>query len=191
MPTAYRYFLAYKPYGMLTQFTDPEGRKTLSDLYPFPKDIYAVGRLDMDSEGLILLTNDKKINNFLLNPRFRHEREYFVQVEGIPQSTDLQKLEKGVIIEGRKTLPAKVRILKKEPMFPERIPPIRQRKNIPVSWISIALIEGRNRQVRKMTASIGFPTLRLIRLRIGKLKLEGLLPGEVKEIKISSINDIF
>ncbi|MGE5682003.1 MAG: pseudouridine synthase [Bacillota bacterium] len=190
MSIPFKYYLAYKPYGMLTQFTDSEGRKTLSELYPFPKDVYAVGRLDMDSEGLVFLTNDKKINHYLLNPKFAHEREYLVQVEGIPSKSDLQRLELGVIIEGRKTLPAKAKLLKTEPLVPERTPPIRQRKNIPVSWISLALIEGRNRQVRKMTANIGFPTLRLIRVRIGKLQLKGLLPGEVAEVKISSIKDI-
>lgn len=187
----FKYFLAYKPYGMLTQFTDNSGRKTLADLYDFPQDVYSVGRLDMDSEGLILLTNDKSITDLLLNPKFSHEREYLVQVEGVPNKDDLKKLEKGVIIEGRKTLPAKAKFLEIAPQFiEERIPPIRERKNIPVSWISLALIEGKNRQVRKMTASIGFPTLRLIRFRIGKVQLNGLRPGQVREIKVSSIHDI-
>ncbi|HEX2963179.1 MAG TPA: pseudouridine synthase [Ignavibacteriales bacterium] len=190
MEPRFKYFIAYKPYGMLTQFTDSEGRRTLSDLYPFPPDVYAVGRLDMDSEGLILLTNDKKLNFYLLNPQNAHEREYFAQVEGIPQKSDLGKLEKGVIIEGRKTLPARAKLLNPAPEVPERIPPIRERKNIPTSWISLRLIEGKNRQVRKMTAHIGFPTLRLIRVSIGKIKLGSLRPGEVKEIKIKSYKDI-
>lgn len=176
---------------MLTQFTDSEGRSTLADLYPFPPEVYAVGRLDMDSEGLILLTNDKKLNFYLLNPENAHEREYIAQVEGIPERSDLERLEKGVIIENRKTLPAKAKLLKKAPDVPERIPPIRERKNIPVSWISLKLIEGKNRQVRKMTAHIGFPTLRLIRVAIGKLRLGSLKPGEVREIRLNSYKDIF
>jgi 23S rRNA pseudouridine2457 synthase len=176
---------------MLTQFTDSEGRKTLSDLYPFPPDVYAVGRLDMDSEGLIFLTNDKKLNFYLLNPQNEHPREYLAQVEGIPGKSDLEKLEKGVIIENRKTLPAKATLLNEDPHLPERIPPIRERKNIPVSWIRLNLIEGKNRQVRKMTAHIGFPTLRLVRVAIGKLKLGSLKPGEVKEIRIISYKDVF
>lgn len=178
----YKYYAAYKPYGMLTQFTDGEGRKTLSDLYPFPKDVYAVGRLDMDSEGLILLTNDKKVNSFLLKPENGHEREYLVQVEGIPDRDALKKLETGVIIEGRKTLPARAKLLITPPEVPERIPPIRERKTIPVSWITLSLVEGKNRQVRKMTASAGHPTLRLIRIRIGKILLGNMKPGEVREI---------
>lgn len=178
----YKYYAAYKPYGMLTQFTDGEGRKTLSDLYPFPKDVYAVGRLDMDSEGLILLTNDKKVNSFLLKPENGHEREYLVQVEGIPDKDALKKLETGVIIEGRKTLPARAKLLITPPDVPERIPPIRERKTIPVSWITLSLVEGKNRQVRKMTASAGHPTLRLIRIRIGKILLGNMQPGEVREI---------
>jgi 23S rRNA pseudouridine2457 synthase len=144
----------------------------------------------MDSEGLILLTNDKKLNFYLLNPQNAHEREYFAQVEGIPKQSDLGKLEKGVIIEGRKTLPARAKLLNPAPEVPERIPPIRERKNIPTSWISLRLIEGKNRQVRKMTAHIGFPTLRLIRVSIGKIKLGSLRPGQVKEIKIKSYKDI-
>lgn len=178
----YKYYAAYKPYGMLTQFTDSEGRKTLSDLYPFPKDVYAVGRLDMDSEGLILLTNDKRVNGFLLKPENGHEREYLVQVEGIPDMDALKKLETGVIIEERKTLPARAKLLNSQPEVPERIPPIRERKTIPVSWITLSLVEGKNRQVRKMTAAAGHPTLRLIRIRIGKIRLGNMQPGEVREI---------
>jgi 23S rRNA pseudouridine2457 synthase len=177
-----QYFIAYKPYGTLTQFTDKDGRKTLADLFPFPKDVYPVGRLDMDSEGLVLITNDKKLVDYLLNPKNKHKREYVVQIEGIPDKKDLEKLETGVIIEGKKTLPAKIKLLKEIPDIPERIPPIRYRKNIPTSWLSITLIEGRNRQVRKMTANIGFPTLRLIRIRIEDLKLGTMKPGEVKPI---------
>jgi 23S rRNA pseudouridine2457 synthase len=186
MQQKYKYYIIYKPYGVLSQFTDKENRNTLAGLYQFPKDVYPVGRLDMDSEGLLLLTNNNRLNNYLLNPKFRHEREYLVQVEGIPDSNDIKLLETGCIIEGKKTLPAKARLLPETLIVPERIPPIRERKNIPVSWLSLTLIEGRNRQVRKMTACAGHPTLRLIRIRIEDIYLNNLQPGEVKEIDINS-----
>ncbi len=148
---SFRYFIINKPYGVLSQFTDKDGRKTLASLYQFPKDVYPVGRLDFDSEGLLLLTNDKSLTDYLLNPGNKHEREYYVQVEGIPGEDDLDKLREGVIIQGKKTLPAKVKIITPT-SIPARIPPIRERKNIPTTWISLTLVEGRNRQVRKMTA---------------------------------------
>jgi len=176
-----KYFILNKPYGVLTQFTDKENRKTLSSLYKFHKDIYPVGRLDLDSEGLLLLTNDKSLTDYLLNPKNKHEREYFVQVEGIPTEQELQKLRDGIILKDGKTLPAKIKIID-DPNFPPRIPPIRERKNIPTCWLSITLIEGRNRQVRRMTAAIGYPTLRLVRIRIKNLYLGKLKVGEVKEI---------
>ena len=135
----------------------------------------------MDSEGLLLLSNDKKLTDYLLNPKNKHEREYFVQVEGIPTEQELQKLRDGIILKNGKTLPAKVKIIV-DPDFPERVPPIRERKNIPTCWLSITLIEGRNRQVRRMTAAIGYPTLRLIRVRIKNLLLGKLKVGKVKEI---------
>jgi len=185
-----RYFALNKPYGVLSQFTDKEGRRTLKSLYNFPKDVYPVGRLDMDSEGLLLLTNDKFLTNYLLNPKYKHEREYFVQVEGIPTSEALQRLRDGVEIENKKTLPAKVKIIE-EPDFPQRIPPIRERKKIPTSWISITLIEGRNRQVRKMTAAVGFPTLRLVRVRIKNILLGDLKFGEVRELTKTEIEGLF
>jgi len=185
-----RYFALNKPYGVLSQFTDKEGRRTLKSLYNFPKDVYPVGRLDMDSEGLLLLTNDKFLTNYLLNPKYKHEREYFVQVEGIPTSEALQRLRDGVEIENKKTLPAKVKIIE-EPDFPPRIPPIRERKKIPTSWISITLIEGRNRQVRKMTAAVGFPTLRLVRVRIKNILLGDLKFGEVRELTKTEIEGLF
>ena len=181
MATDKKYFILNKPYGVLTQFTDKENRKTLSSLFKFPKDVYPVGRLDMDSEGLLLLTNDKLLTDYLLNPKNKHEREYFVQIEGIPTEKDLQKIRDGIILKDEKTLPAKVKIIN-DPNFPPRIPPIRERKNIPTSWLSLTLIEGRNRQVRRMTAAIGYPTLRLIRVRIMKILLEDLDYGSVKEL---------
>jgi len=179
--TAYKYYVINKPYGILTQFTDSDGRPTLGTLYKFPKDVYPVGRLDMDSEGMLLITNDKELTDYLLNPKNKHEREYFVQVEGVPDNSALKKLCSGVDIAGSKTLPAKAKIID-DPGFAERVPPIRERKSIPTSWISLSLVEGKNRQVRKMTASVGYPTLRLVRVRIGNLHLGEMKPGEVKEL---------
>jgi 23S rRNA pseudouridine2457 synthase len=166
---------------MLSQFKDIEGRQTLSSIPQMPNQVYPVGRLDYDSEGLLLLTNDKALTDFLLNPRNRHEREYYAQVEGIPSNNDLQKLAEGVIIQDKITLPAKVKIIK-DPLFPPRVTPIRKRINIPTTWISLTLTEGRNRQVRKMTAHIGFPTLRLVRVRIKNITLGDLLPGSSREL---------
>lgn len=190
MKKVLKYFALNKPYGVLSQFTDKEGRKTLKSLYNFPKDVYPVGRLDMDSEGLLLLTNDKFLTNYLLNPQNKHEREYFVQVEGIPTLESLEKLRDGIEIEGKKTLPAKVKIIE-TPDFPPRIPPVRERKNIPTSWISLTLVEGRNRQVRKMTAAVGFPTLRLVRVRIKNILLGNLKFGEVRELTKTEIEGLY
>jgi len=182
MKKPFKYFVLNKPYGVLSQFTDDGGRKTLTGLFPFPNDVYPVGRLDFDSEGLLLLTNDKVLTDKLLNPKHKLEKEYFVQVEGIPTEESLLQLSAGVVIENKKTLPAKVKIIKPPPPFEERNPPIRFRKTIPTTWLSITITEGRNRQVRKMTAKVGYPTLRLVRVRMGFLRLENLKPGEVKEI---------
>ena len=176
-----RYFLFNKPYGVLCQFTDKDGRKTIGDYFNFPKDVYPVGRLDLDSEGLLLLTNDKKLIDYILNSGNKHEREYYVQVEGIPDASAIKQLEEGVEIEGKVTLPAFARIID-DPNFSARTAPIRVRKTVPAAWISLTLIEGRNRQVRKMTASVGYPTLRLVRVRLLNLTLNDLKPGKVKEI---------
>lgn len=185
----FKYYIINKPYGVLPQFTDKEGRKTLGDFFSFPKDVYPVGRLDMDSEGLLLLTNDKKLTDYLLNPANRHEREYFVQVEGVPSEESLNFLRKGVIIENKITLPAKAKIIP-APEIWERIPPIRVRKTIPDTWISLTLTEGRNRQVRKMTAKTGHPTLRLVRVRIKNIHLSNLLPGEVRELTADEVKGL-
>jgi 23S rRNA pseudouridine2457 synthase len=174
----YHYFKIYKPYGVLSQFTDKDGRSTLKQ-FNFPENVYPIGRLDMDSEGLLLLTDDKSLTDFLLNPVYKHRREYFVQIEGLPQKSDLEKLASGIVINGKKTLPARAEIIS-EPVLPPRMPPIRFRKNVTDSWIKIILNEGRNRQVRKMTAAIGFPTLRLVRIGIENICLENMLPGEVR-----------
>jgi 23S rRNA pseudouridine2457 synthase len=180
------YYVLNKPYGVLSQFTDKLNRKTLSGFYDFPKDVYPVGRLDMDSEGLLLLSNDKEMVDFLLNPVNRHEKEYFAQVEGIPGEEDLSKLESGVIIEGKKTLPAKTKLID-DPQFPPRKPPIFPRKNKPVCWVSVTVTEGRYRQVRKMTANVGYPTLRLVRVRIKNIHLDNLPPGGVRELNPEEI----
>jgi len=175
------YYILNKPYGVLSQFTDKLNRKTLAGFYDFPKDVYPVGRLDQDSEGLLLLSNDKEMVDFLLNPVNRHEKEYYAQVEGIPLEEELQKLEEGVIIEEKKTLPAKAKIIN-DPQFPPRKPPIFPRKNKSVCWLSVTVTEGRYRQVRKMTATIGYPTLRLVRVRIKNILLDDLPPGKVREL---------
>ena len=185
-----RYFVINKPYGVLTQFTDKENRPTLRSLYKFPQDVYPVGRLDMDSEGLLLLTNDEELTDYLLNPKNKHEREYYVQVEGIPTEGAIKKLCAGVEIKGEKTLPAKAKLID-DPGFAERVPPIRVRKTIPDSWISLTLIEGKNRQVRKMTASVGFPTLRLIRVRIENISLGNMKNAEVRELTNTEINGLY
>jgi 23S rRNA pseudouridine2457 synthase len=177
-----RYIIFNKPYGTLCQFTDKSGKDTLANYGPFPNDVYPAGRLDADSEGLVLLTNDGLLKSFLLAPRYKHPRTYLAQVERIPFEENLQKLRNGIIIENKKTLPAKIRLLEEEPNFPPRIVPIRFRKNVPTCWLEITLTEGRNRQVRKMTATIGHPTLRLIRIMIDTISMEGLKPGESREL---------
>lgn len=183
----FRYFAFNKPYGCLSQFTDKLNRKTLSDFGVIPKGVYPIGRLDMDSEGLLILSDDKQLVNYLLNPKHFHKKEYIVQVEGIPSEEELNRFKEGVIIEGRKTLPAKIDIIE-PPNLPERIPPIRKRVNIPVCWTKIVITEGRNRQIRKMTAAIGHPTLRLIRIRIKNIKLGKLQPGEIRGLTKEEIS---
>ena len=183
----HRYFILYKPFNVLSQFSPQEGKKTLKDFFSVPSDLYPVGRLDYDSEGLLLLTNDTQLNHRLLHPQFAHEREYWVQVEGQIDPSAIDRLQAGVLItvngKSYKTRPARVTLLPVPPPVPERIPPIRYRAQIPTSWIKMELGEGKNRQVRKMTAGVGFPTLRLIRYRIEKIDTEGLQPGEMKEMK--------
>ena len=179
-----QYYIVYKPFQVLSQFTSQEGKRTLKDFFPVAPDCYPVGRLDFDSEGLLILTNDAALNHRLLDPRFAHEREYWVQVEGDFSAVALQQLETGVSItvDGKsyRTRPCTVGIFPAPPPVPDRHPPIRYRARIPTSWIRIVLREGKNRQVRKMTAAVGFPTLRLMRWRIGRLDLNGMAPGEMK-----------
>lgn len=182
------YFLIYKPYGMLSQFTaEQQEQRTLADLgYKFPPNVYPVGRLDADSEGLLLLTDDKSFTDRLLNPKNAHPRTYMVQVEGIPDDEALEKLRQGVEIrinqKIHKTRKCQARLLGRPPTLPEREPPIRVRQTVPDRWIELTLTEGKNRQVRRMCAAVGFPVLRLVRIKIHHLDLGGLIPGEVKPI---------
>lgn len=164
---------------MVSQFSGES--PTLKDYIPV-RGIYPVGRLDHDSEGLLLLTDDGALQHRLSDPKFEHPRTYWVQVERIPDEASLPRLREGVVIQGYRTRPAQVRLLEEEPALPPRDPPIRNRKNVPTAWLEITLTEGRNRQVRRMTAAIGHPTLRLVRVAIGDLRLEGLRPGEWREL---------
>ncbi len=170
----------HKPYGVVSQFT-PDGspNKTLAE-FGFPKGVYPIGRLDADSEGLLLLSDEKSLVDKLLNPKNAHNRAYRVQVEGIPTQEAMNELQNGVTIQGYRTLPCKAKILSPQPDIPPRDPPIRYRKSVPDTWIEIELTEGKNRQVRKMTAAVGFPTLRLIRVRIGEFELGDLPLGKWK-----------
>jgi 23S rRNA pseudouridine2457 synthase len=167
----------HKPYGVLSQFTsDGSPNRTLGD-FGFPKDVYPIGRLDADSEGLLLLSDEADLNQRLLHPKREHPREYWAQVERIPDSSALRRLERGVEIQGRRTLPCRAWILDPQPDVPPRDPPIRSRKTVPACWIALELLEGKNRQVRRMTAAIGHPTLRLLRVRIGNYRLATLPAG--------------
>jgi 23S rRNA pseudouridine2457 synthase len=189
-----RYYIINKPYGVLSQFTrEHPDHRVLGDLYDFPGDVYPAGRLDKDSEGLLIITNDKVLTHRLLDPQFEHPRTYWVQVEGVPDREALSQLRKGVPIRIKKqtyqTRPARVELFTSPPALPERDPPVRFRKTVPDSWLSIQLTEGKNRQVRRMCAAVGFPVLRLVRTRIRNLSLEKIkLPdGGVKEMSKADI----
>lgn len=180
-------YLAFnKPYGILSQFTSENSDDNLSK-FNLPKGVYACGRLDKDSEGLLLLTNDGPLINKLLNPKYDKVKTYWVQVERVPSEESLKKLSIGVKIEDYTTKPCQVKIIEPSPDIAERNPPVRSRKTVPTCWLEIKISEGKNRQVRKMTASIGHPTLRLIRVKIGNLSLGNLASGDFREIKLKDI----
>jgi 23S rRNA pseudouridine2457 synthase len=184
-----RVLLFNKPYDVLSQFTqDHPGQRTLAD-FKLPKEIYAAGRLDRDSEGLLLLTNDGILIKRLLDPEQGHERTYLVQVEGEISEEAIRQLQRGIVIGEYRTKPAKIAVIE-PPNVAERIPPVRFRKSIPTSWIRMTLTEGKNRQVRRMTAAVGYPTLRLIRESIGELTLRGLQPGEYRELSQDEIKKL-
>lgn len=178
-----RYVLFFKPYNVLPSFTDPDGkdRPTLAHYIPIP-DVYPAGRLDYDSEGLMLLTDDGALAHRLTHPRYHLPKTYFVQVENIPTAAALDALRQGVMVKGQMTAPAEVELLPNEPDLPPRPVPIRYRADIPTAWLKIVLREGRKRQVRHMTAAVGHPTLRLVRVAIGPLTLRGLAPGRWREL---------
>ena len=182
-----RYLIFNKPYGVLSQFSGSS--HTLKD-YIRVKSVYPVGRLDRDSEGLLLLTDDGKLQHRLSDPRFGHERTYWVQVERVPDQPALEQLRLGVTIQGYRTRPARVRLLHETPQLPPRNPPIRFRKNVPAAWIEMTLVEGRNRQVRRMTAAVGHPTLRLVRVAIANLKLETLQLGEWRDLTAEELKSL-
>lgn len=188
----FKYYLVYKPFNVLSQFTPEHGNSCLADYFVVEKDVYPVGRLDKDSEGLLILTNDKSLNSNILTPQKHISKTYWVQVDGSITNEAIENLKSGVEIKVKKknhfTLPAEVKEIP-SPILPERNPPVRFRKNIPTSWISIIIREGKNRQVRRMTAAVGFPTLRLVRVAIGNLKMINFEPGNIQEISKNIIQE--
>jgi 23S rRNA pseudouridine2457 synthase len=182
-----KYILFYKPYDVLTQFSGT-GR-TLKDYIDVPG-VYAAGRLDRDSEGLLLLTDDGELQHRLTDPRFAHRRTYWVQVDRIPAQEAIGRLAKGVPLGGRLTRRALAKLLPGEPSLPPRDPPVRFRKSVPTAWIELTLTEGRNRQVRRMTAAVGHPTLRLVRVAIDTLRLDGLEPGMWRDLTPREVEDL-
>ena len=183
------YFLIHKPYKILSQFTNEDGNKGLGSIYDLPKDVYPVGRLDLDSEGLLILSNDRTLNNRLLNPKRNHQRTYWVEVEGIPTVESLDKLKNGVTINinGKKHLTKKAEAAIITPEVAEREPPVNYAKHPIRSWLEISLFEGKNRQVRRMTAKVGHPTLRLVRVAIENLNLGNLESGGIVQISEKNI----
>jgi 23S rRNA pseudouridine2457 synthase len=176
----------HKPYDVLCQFSDAHGRGTLKSLIPLTG-IYPAGRLDRDSEGLLLLTDDGPLAHRLTDPRFEHPKTYLVQVERVPDATALAAIRRGIALNDGRTQPAQVELLSEPPALPDRPAPIRFRKNVPTAWLRLTIREGRNRQVRRMTAAIGHPTLRLVRVAIGPISLGGLVPGEWRELSAQEV----
>jgi 23S rRNA pseudouridine2457 synthase len=184
-----RYLIFHKPYGVLSQFTPADKHPTLKDYIDVPN-VYAVGRLDRDSEGLLLLTDDGRLQHRLTDPKFQHPRTYWVQVEKIPDEVALEQLRSGVSIGDYYTRPALARLLEPAPDLPPRQPPIRERRQIPTAWLELILTEGKNRQVRRMTAAVGFPTLRLVRSAIGNIPLADLPLGEWRDLSRAELADL-
>jgi len=183
----------HKPYGVLSQFTPEPGSRwrTLAE-FGLPKSVYALGRLDADSEGLLLLSDEPGLNTELLDPNHAHSREYWAQVERVPDTRALAQLSRGgILIDGYRTLPCRAQLLLPAPTLPPREPPIRVRKTIPDAWLSLILIEGKNRQVRRMTAAVGHPTLRLLRVKIGAFALGALAPGQWRELNAAERTAVF
>jgi len=175
-----------KPYGVLPCFTDSDGRPTLAGYIAMPE-VYAAGRLDQDSEGLMILTSDGSLAHRITDPKHKLPKVYWAQVERVPDQQALSRLAEGVLLSGTRTRPAEVRLLEEEPLLPERPVPIRFRKNVPTIWLEITIHEGMNRQVRRMTAAMGHPTLRLVRIAIGPVRLGDLKPGEWRDLTESEI----
>lgn len=188
--TESRTLIFCKPYKVLSSFTDEEGRATVGNYVPVPN-VYAAGRLDYDSEGLLLLTSNGKLAHRITHPKHKLEKVYLVQVENIPDTQVLEQLHRGVLVQGKKTLPAGAELLTSEPDLFARSEPIRERKNIPTAWLKITLREGRKRQVRKMTAAVGYPTLRLIRIAIGAVELGNLQPGQWRDLTPKELSRLY
>ena len=184
-----RYYKLFKPYDVLCQFTDGQGRSTLKEFFEITG-LYPVGRLDRDSEGLVLLTDDGGLAHRLTDPRYGHPRTYFAQVERIPSPESFERLRRGLILGDGPTRPVEAELLTEEPNLPERPVPIRFRKNVLTAWIRLTLREGRNRQVRRMTAHVGHPTLRLVRVAIGTVGLDDLQPGESRELTSEEVKSL-
>lgn len=184
-----RYLMLNKPHDVQSQFSGDDPARTLKGYVGIP-DVYPVGRLDMDSEGLLLLTDDGGLAHRLTDPRYEHPKTYWVQVERVPDDLALRQLCEGVVIEGKRTRPAEFSLLEEPPALPERSKPVRFRKNVPTAWLEVVLREGRNRQIRKMTAAVGFPTLRIFRVGLGPLRLGDLPVGAWRELRTDEVEQL-
>ncbi len=184
-----RNLVFHKPYGVLSKFTDAEGRPTLADYVDVPH-VYPAGRLDMDSEGLLLLTSDRDLATRLTSPSYKVSKTYLVQIERVPDEAALVQLRDGVLVKGKRTRPARVTLFSKEPTVHPRPVPIRFRKSVPTAWLRMEIREGMNRQIRRMTAQVGYPTLRVIRVAIGSIRLGSLAPGEWRVLRLSELRGL-